>query len=75
MARNCGLILRINTGSVVIWWTKAAIRSAALSVAINTRLMKDRDYAEKMNEELDALVAKYVPMAEEAFQLVYGGLR
>ena len=48
---------------------------AALNVAINTRLMKDRDYAEKMNEELDALVAKYVPMAEEAFQLVYGGLR
>ena len=54
---------------------EAAIRSAALNVAINTRLMKDRDYAEKMNEELDALVAKYVPMAEEAFQLVYGGLR
>ena len=54
---------------------EAAIRSAALNVAINTRLMKDRDYAEKMNEELDALVAKYVPMAEEAFELVYGGLR
>lgn len=29
---------------------QAAIRSAALNVAINTRLMKDRDYAEKMNE-------------------------
>ena len=54
---------------------EAAIRSAALNVAINTRLMKDRDYAEKMNEELDALVGKYVPMAEEAFELVYGGLR
>ena len=54
---------------------QAAIRSAALNVAINTRLMKDRDYAEKMNEELDALVTKYVPMAEQAFELVYGGLR
>ena len=54
---------------------EAAIRSAALNVAINTRLMKDRDYAEKMNEELDALMAKYVPLAEETYETVYGGLK
>ncbi|MBQ8469667.1 MAG: cyclodeaminase/cyclohydrolase family protein [Clostridia bacterium] len=54
---------------------EAAIRSAALNVAINTRLMKDRDYAEKMNEELNALMAKYVPLAEETFETVYGGLK
>lgn len=54
---------------------EAAIRCAALNVAINTRLMKDRDYAEKMNEELESLLAKYVPMAESAYELVYGGLR
>lgn len=54
---------------------EAAIRSAALNVAINTRLMKERDYAEKMNEELNALMAKYVPLAEETFETVYGGLK
>lgn len=54
---------------------EAAIRSAALNVAINTRLMKDRDYAEKMNEELNALMAKYVPLAEETYETVYGGLK
>lgn len=54
---------------------EAAIRSAALNVAINTRLMNDRDYAEKMNEELNALMAKYVPLAEETYETVYGGLK
>lgn len=54
---------------------EAAIRSAALNVAINTRLMKDRDYAEAMNKELDSLLEKYVPLAEETYKIVYGGLR
>lgn len=54
---------------------EGAIRSAALNVAINTRLMKDREYAEAMNKELDELVEKYVPLAEKTFEDVYGGLR
>lgn len=54
---------------------EAAIRSAALNVAINTRLMKDREYAEKMNAELEELLDKYVPLAEDTYNNVYGGLR
>ncbi len=54
---------------------EGAIRSAALNVAINTGLMKDRDYAEAMNDEMDALLAKYVPLTEDTYNTVLEGLR
>lgn len=54
---------------------KAALDSASLNVFINTRSMKDREYAEALNEEADALLAKYNALADEVFGLVAGRLR
>lgn len=43
---------------------KAALLSADLNVRVNTKLMKDRDKADAINQEADALIAEYVPMAD-----------
>lgn len=70
-----GSRLAISDAGCAAAMAQAAIRSAALNVAINTGFMKDRDYAEAMNAEMDALLDKYVPLAEETYNTVYGGLR
>lgn len=54
---------------------KAAINAASLNVFINTKSMKDREYAEALNEEADALLAKYNALADEVFEQVAGKLR
>lgn len=54
---------------------KAAIRSASLNVFINTGMMKDRQHAESLDAEADALLAKYNSLADEIFDSVAGSLR
>lgn len=54
---------------------KAALNSASLNVFINTRSMKDREYAEALNEEADRLLAEYTVLADRIFDQVAGELR
>ena len=54
---------------------RAALESAALNVYINTKSMKDRELAEKMNEEVGAMLEKYDTMASEIYAAVSGGLK
>lgn len=49
---------------------KAALLSALLNVRINIRSMADRDYAGRLQERMDALEARYIPMAEETYEKV-----
>jgi formiminotetrahydrofolate cyclodeaminase len=46
---------------------QAALRAASLNVFINTASMKERDYAESINQEANMLLGKYVQLAEEIF--------
>lgn len=48
----------------------AALSSADLNVRVNTKLMKDRDEAEATNEEADALLLKYRPLADDIYRKV-----
>ena len=54
---------------------KAAIRAASLNVFINTKSMKDRDFADQLNAEADELLAKYNQLADEIFDSVADRLR
>ncbi|MBQ1391152.1 MAG: cyclodeaminase/cyclohydrolase family protein, partial [Firmicutes bacterium] len=54
---------------------KAAMQAASLNVFINTKSMKDRDYAKKLEEEADALLTTYNRLADETFREVEAGLR
>ena len=48
---------------------------AALNVLANTRLMKDRLYAEKLNDEVEQLMQRYRPIAEQTYDRVYQKLK
>lgn len=54
---------------------KSALQGAALNVFINTKSMKNRELAEKMNEEADELLRKYTMLADEIYAMVFSKLR
>ena len=56
------------TGVVFCW---SAMYGAAVNVKVNTKAMKDRDYAEKLNAHVDEQMAKYWPIAEKVYEDVY----
>jgi formiminotetrahydrofolate cyclodeaminase len=53
---------------------KAALQAASLNVFINTKAMKDREYAAAINNQANALLEKYLPAADAIFASVAGRL-
>ena len=53
----------------------SAMMSASLNVFINTKSMKDRETAVKIEEEVDAVCDKYLPVSDEVFSEVMRRLR
>lgn len=56
------------TGVVFCW---SAMYGAAVNVKVNTKLMRERDYAEKINAHVDEAMAKYWPIAEKVYEEIY----
>lgn len=54
---------------------QAALRAASLNVFINTKLMKDRDNAEQLNEKANALLDEHKRRTEDLFRQVETGLK
>ena len=59
-------------GAVFAW---AALYGAALNVRVNTKLMKDREYAEALNAKIDALMDEYWRRADKVYEDVLGSLK
>ena len=53
---------------------KAAMYGAAVNVKVNTNLMKDREYAGKLDSYIDAKIQKYSDLADEIFADYYNTL-
>ena len=70
-----GSALAISDVGVGVVCCKAALKGASLNVFINTKSMKDREYAEKLNAEADTMLEKYCPLADEIFDRVNERLR
>ena len=70
-----GSMLAISDVGVGVVCCKAALMGASLNVFINTKSMKDRAFAEKLNAEADAMLEKYCHLADEIFERVNGKLR
>lgn len=51
-----------------------AMRGAAVNVKVNTKLMKDRAYAEELNAHIDAAMKTYGEKAERIFGEIYRDL-
>ena len=62
----------VGTGVIMFW---AALYGAAMNVRVNTKLMIDLEYAEKLNSELDTLVAEHWKIAEKVYEKVWERLK
>ena len=69
-----GSVIAISDAGCAAAMCKAALESAALNVYINTKSMKDRELAEAMNAEVQAMMDKYCQMASEVYASVAGRL-
>lgn len=70
-----GSALAISDAGVGAAFCKAALEGASLNVFINTKSMKDREYAEKLNAKADVMLQEYPQKAEEIFAKVLGRLK
>ncbi|MDR1128720.1 MAG: cyclodeaminase/cyclohydrolase family protein [Treponema sp.] len=70
-----GSKLAISDAGVGAIFCKAALAGASLNVFINTKAMKDRAYAEKLNADADRLLAEYEAKADAVFVQVKEQLR
>lgn len=67
-----GSRLMISDAATGVQLAKAAMLGAAVNVKVNTALMRDREYAGKLNLAVDSKSEKYSEMADEIFRFVYG---
>ena len=70
-----GSALAISDAGVGAVFCKAALQGASLNVYINTKSMKNREYAEELNNKADAMLEKYTKIADQIFESVLGRLK
>ncbi len=70
-----GSTLAISDAGVGAAFCKAALEGASLNVFINTKSMKNREYAEELNTKANEMLSVYTKKAEEIFQSVLGRLK
>lgn len=70
-----GSALAISDAGVGAAFCKAALEGASLNVYINTKSMKNREYAEELNQKCDEMLAVYTVKADEIFRNVLGRLK
>ena len=66
-----GSALAISDAGVGAAFARAAIVGASFNVYINTKAMADREYADKVNAEADAMLEEYIEKAEAVVAKVY----
>ena len=66
-----GSKLVISDAATGVSFCRAALEGAAVNVKVNTRLMKDRAYADAVDAHIDAGLERYRALAEEVFEGVY----
>ena len=66
-----GSKLVISDAATGVSFCRAALRGAAVNVKVNTRLMKDRPYADAIDRHVDEAMAKYTALADAVFHSVY----
>jgi formiminotetrahydrofolate cyclodeaminase len=67
-----GSKMMISDAATGVAMARAAMYGAAVNVKVNTKLMKDRSYAEAINAHIDENLDRYRALAGEIFNTVYG---
>ena len=65
-----GSVIVLSDAACGAAFCRSAMQGAAVNIRINTKSMRDREYAEAMNARTAELLAKYVPLAEEIYNNV-----
>ena len=65
-----GSVLAVSYAGVAAACCRGALKGASLNVYINTKSMKDREYAESLNRECDEMLETYSAVADEVFEQV-----
>ena len=68
---NMGSRIMVSDAACGASLCRAAIESAAMNVRVNTKLMKDRDHAAKLDAETDEKLKQYTQLAEKIFSKIY----
>ena len=65
-----GSKLAVSDAATSAMFAYACLYTAKINVLVNTRLMKDRDYASRLDEEVEVLVEKYSLIAKETYDQI-----
>jgi formiminotetrahydrofolate cyclodeaminase len=71
---NKGSYIAVSDAGVAAAICSAALRGAALNVFINTKYMKDRDYAAKLNRDAEEMLDIYGPLGDHIYSDVHAKL-
>lgn len=70
-----GSKLMISDAGCAASLAKSAAQCAALNVYVNTRLMKDKKYADSLMEEVKLRMDRYLPVADDIYQSILEALQ
>ena len=70
-----GSRIAISDVGVAVLFARAALEGASLNIYINTRLMKDREQAERLNRESDHMITELRKLQEEIYAGVLEKIR
>ena len=65
----------VSDAGVGVLFCKAALQGASLNVYINTKTLEDEEYAKKLNEETDSMLAEYTAKADAIYEHVLSKLK
>ena len=66
-----GSKLMVSDAATGVAMCRACIMGAAVNVKVNTKLMKDRAYADDIDQKVSKLTDVYLAMADEVFDSIY----
>ena len=69
------LALKVSDAGVGIQGIRTALLGAVMSVYINTKMMKDREYAEAVNQQAELLIKKGTEQADRIYEIVLKAVR
>lgn len=70
-----GSVMAVSDAGCAALFCKAALQAAGLNVSINTRLMADNARAAVLNAQADAMLAEFVPQADQIYEKLTHSLR
>ena len=70
-----GSVMAVSDAGCAALFCKAALQAAGLNVSITTRLMADNAHAAALNAQADAMLAEFVPQADQIHEKLTHSLR